>query len=186
MIDTCRVSAQSKDMSPLGRRASWLLVLSLLLVFAPLEIGASLHGGAKLRGAAIMSNGGQPPSWTGVRVVSGYAQTVMEDHFDTGNHYMHHIVHTADGEDVVVEGLPHGSQFRGEWVVWNATGSTTDPPPFGHELGTRFTAFPTYALRFDGGLSGDGGRFSHTRNYLCCVVAVIPAWSQPARCTPDG
>ncbi len=49
----------------------------------------------------------------------GYASTIMEDHFDVGAHYMHHVVDTVDGTSVVVEGIPHGQQFRGEYVKWS-------------------------------------------------------------------
>ena len=58
----------------------------------------------------------------GTRVITGIANTLMEDHFDVGAHFMHTIVTTADGEVFRVDaGL--GRRFVGvpmSWLVQDA------------------------------------------------------------------
>ena len=61
----------------------------------------------------VVATPGVAPNATTV-TLSGTAVTIMEDHFDTGDHYMNHVL-TVDGsgESVIVAGLPHDFQFRG-------------------------------------------------------------------------
>lgn len=53
----------------------------------------------------------------GERIITGIANTLMEDHFDEGKHFMHTIVTSDDGEELVVD-TPHGQRFIGERISW--------------------------------------------------------------------
>ena len=53
----------------------------------------------------------------GERIITGTAATLMEDHFDEGKHFMHTIVTTDDGEELVVD-TPHGQRYIGEHISW--------------------------------------------------------------------
>lgn len=54
---------------------------------------------------------------TGQRVISGIANTLMEDHFDTSKHYSYTIVDTEDGERLRVS-LPFHEKHVNEPVRW--------------------------------------------------------------------
>jgi hypothetical protein len=50
-------------------------------------------------------------------VITGVAQTFMEDHFKENKHFMYTVVKTVDGRSVRVD-VPHGEEYSGAVVRW--------------------------------------------------------------------
>jgi hypothetical protein len=77
-----------------------------------------------------VSLSGQPLSrrlQAGQRVISGIANTLMEDHFDTKSHFSYTIVDTTEGERLRVS-LPHHEKLVNEPVRWIIEDSTYTNP----------------------------------------------------------
>ena len=80
----------------------------------------------------------------------------MEDHFDTGDHYMNHVL-TVDGsgERVLIAGLPHDFQFRGNPHV-------------------TLVAHPVTAIAADG--VRNGRKHPVPFPYVCCIAGAREWW----------
>jgi hypothetical protein len=52
-------------------------------------------------------------SATATQVLTGTAHTIMEDHFDTREHFMSHVLTMDNGQSYAITGLPKGTQFPG-------------------------------------------------------------------------
>ena len=100
-------------------RANYMLVL-LAAVLAITH--AHLRGAAYNATSSAVAGGAAPArslqgAGQGSRVVNGIANTVMEDHFDIGAHFMFTLVETDDGEVIKVD-TPHRERYVGERVSW--------------------------------------------------------------------
>ena len=86
---------------------------------------------------------GQPLSrrlLSGQRVISGIANTLMEDHFDTSEHFASTIVDTMDGERFRVS-LPFHEKFMNEPVRWIVDeSSNSNPFDMPNALGDNFSS----------------------------------------------
>lgn len=51
-------------------------------------------------------------------VLEGVADTLMEDRFDTGEHFMHTVLTTAGGDRYLVDGVSHGEVYMSQPVRW--------------------------------------------------------------------
>jgi hypothetical protein len=99
------------------------LLCCALLSLSCCEAAGHLRAGAALRAPAV--GGGdagerQLAAAAVSEVLEGLGETLMEDHFDSGEHYMHNIVVTDDGQRVVVAGLHKkvnckGITMKREW-----------------------------------------------------------------------
>ncbi len=68
-------------------------------------------------------------------VLVGVANTVMEDHFDTGRHYAHVLLKLDSGQRVLL-GLGHGARYTGDRVsVVPCLCGTLTTPLTSHEAG---------------------------------------------------
>lgn len=92
----------SDDTSLLFDDAAWLV---------PETRGARALKANNAAGSAVAA--GPPAS----RIISGFANTLMEDHFAEGTHFATTLVETTDGELIRVE-LPEHEVYSGEPVRW--------------------------------------------------------------------
>jgi hypothetical protein len=122
-----------------GKRIAVKLLAVLFTVTVALARGASaswpagtrynesLHGSRGVTGASAPTLGAahavasrRDSDVIGVpfqRVIVGLAATLMEDHFDTNEHFMHTVVQTEAGELVHVDTGSHG-KYNGVRIAW--------------------------------------------------------------------